>query len=224
MVRVDAGGEHARGWYGRPATGLLKVDLNGAWQVTMEGATEVLSATVPGCIHTDLLAAKKIPGPFWRDNEVKVQWVSDKAWIYRRTFEVAAADFARQQQYCCAARGSIRWQPSSSTASKSAIPTTCSAPGNSTSRSCSRPAATPSRSSSIRSSPISALKTKPIRCRPGNIPRPTIFARSPATSAGTGAPRSSPAVSGRTSAWWPSTPRARACWFCKIITSPRPWA
>jgi beta-mannosidase len=43
------------------------------------------SATVPGLVHTDLLAHKLIPDPFYRDNESKVQWVSDSEWEYRRT-------------------------------------------------------------------------------------------------------------------------------------------
>jgi len=32
---------------------------------------------VPGCIHTDLLAAGKIADPFYRDNEKDVQWVGE---------------------------------------------------------------------------------------------------------------------------------------------------
>ena len=44
--------------------------------------------SIPGCVHTDLLAAGKIPDPFYRDNEKIVQWVGDSDWIYRRTFDV----------------------------------------------------------------------------------------------------------------------------------------
>ena len=76
---------------------ITRVDLGGAWQVSMEGGAEALPATVPGCIHTDLIAAKKIPDPFYRDNEQTVQWVSDKNWIYRRTFEVAPALLVRER-------------------------------------------------------------------------------------------------------------------------------
>jgi beta-mannosidase len=79
------------------AAGLLKVDLGGAWQVTMEGATNALPATVPGCIHTDLLAAKQIPDPFWRDNEATVQWISDKSWTYRRSVFAAPALLRRER-------------------------------------------------------------------------------------------------------------------------------
>lgn len=42
------------------------------------------AATVPGLVHTDLLEHKLIPDPFYRDNEAKVQWVSDLEWEYRK--------------------------------------------------------------------------------------------------------------------------------------------
>lgn len=73
-----------------PAWGanLVRVDLGGAWQVAAENETETFPATVPGCIHTDLLAARKIPDPFFRENEKAVQWVSQRNWIYRRTLAV----------------------------------------------------------------------------------------------------------------------------------------
>ena len=63
--------------------------MGGPWQVNREGTSETIPAIVPGCIHTDLLAAKKIPDPFYRDNEKVVQWVGEANWIYRRSFDVA---------------------------------------------------------------------------------------------------------------------------------------
>ena len=71
------------------ADGVTRLDLGGAWQVAKEGTSETIPAVVPGCIHTDLLAAKKIPDPFYRDNEKAVQWISDANWLYRRSFDVA---------------------------------------------------------------------------------------------------------------------------------------
>ncbi len=71
------------------ADGVARLDLGGAWQVTKEGTSETIPAVVPGCIHTDLLAAKKIPDPFYRDNEKAVQWVGEANWLYRRSFDVA---------------------------------------------------------------------------------------------------------------------------------------
>ncbi len=42
-------------------------------------------ATVPGCIHTDLMAQSLIPDPFYGTNEDSVQWVSQRPWKYRTT-------------------------------------------------------------------------------------------------------------------------------------------
>lgn len=49
---------------------------------------EYLSATVPGTIHTDLMAAGKISDPFRDDFENSVQWITEVGWCYRRTFDV----------------------------------------------------------------------------------------------------------------------------------------
>ena len=54
-----------------------------------------LPATVPGDVHLDLLANKKIPDPFFRDNEAKLQWIEKESWEYRLNFEVTPALLAR---------------------------------------------------------------------------------------------------------------------------------
>ena len=78
------------------AQGLLRLDLGGSWQLFREGSSDALPADVPGYVHLDLLAAKKIPDPFYRDNEKVVQWVGEANWIYRRSFEVPADVLARE--------------------------------------------------------------------------------------------------------------------------------
>jgi len=50
-----------------------------------------LPATVPGDVHLDLLANKKIPDPFYRDNEAKLQWIENESWEYRLNFNVTPA-------------------------------------------------------------------------------------------------------------------------------------
>ncbi|OYP14766.1 beta-mannosidase [Streptomyces sp. FBKL.4005] len=45
---------------------------------------ESLEATVPGCVHTDLLTAGVIPDPFLGRNETDVAWVGRRAWTYVR--------------------------------------------------------------------------------------------------------------------------------------------
>jgi beta-mannosidase len=48
-------------------------------------------AKVPGDIHLDLLRHQLIPDPFFRDNEAKLQWVSQADWEYRTTISATPA-------------------------------------------------------------------------------------------------------------------------------------
>ena len=73
-----------KGWQFRQVTAGSQQDENG-W----------LPATVPGDIHLDLLANKKIGDPFVRDNESKLQWIEKESWEYRLTFTVTPAMLAR---------------------------------------------------------------------------------------------------------------------------------
>lgn len=52
---------------------------------------EWLPATVPGCVHTDLLANGKIPLPFVGTNEGDLQWIDKQDWEYETTFDVDQA-------------------------------------------------------------------------------------------------------------------------------------
>ncbi|MDM8528354.1 glycoside hydrolase family 2 protein [Anaerolineales bacterium HSG24] len=64
--------------------------LNGLWQLYQANNVDPIAATVPGCVHLDLLAAEKIPDPYYRDNELKTMWVGETDWLYRRQFTVSA--------------------------------------------------------------------------------------------------------------------------------------
>jgi beta-mannosidase len=66
------------GWTVRPAEPVP--ELAGAGPV---------SATVPGCVHTDLLAAGLIPDPYLDDNERVLSWIGDTDWVYETTVTVA---------------------------------------------------------------------------------------------------------------------------------------
>ena len=77
--------------------GLQIVSLNGAWEFAPAGGGEWRPATVPGCVHSDLLAAGKIPDPFYRENEKAVQWVGETNWVYRRTFQVSTSELAHDR-------------------------------------------------------------------------------------------------------------------------------
>ena len=56
-----------------------------------DAETGWLAASVPGDIHLDLLANKKIPDPFFRDNESKLQWIENEGWEYRLKFDASRA-------------------------------------------------------------------------------------------------------------------------------------
>jgi beta-mannosidase len=77
------------------------VALDHGWQFRqmVAGAQQSESgwmpATVPGDVHLDLLANKKIPDPFVRDNEAKLQWIENESWEYRLNFDATAAMLAR---------------------------------------------------------------------------------------------------------------------------------
>ncbi|MFF4660983.1 glycoside hydrolase family 2 protein [Streptomyces sp. NPDC001381] len=47
-----------------------------------DSAAEALPAVVPGCVHTDLMAAGLIPDPFLGRNETEVAWVGRREWTY----------------------------------------------------------------------------------------------------------------------------------------------
>ncbi|MFH9731679.1 glycoside hydrolase family 2 protein [Streptomyces sp. NPDC017260] len=64
------------------------VQLTEDW--SLRHGESLLSAQVPGCVHTDLLAAGLIPDPFLGVNEPEVAWVGRRAWTYVR--DVAATD------------------------------------------------------------------------------------------------------------------------------------
>jgi beta-mannosidase len=71
------------------------LSLNGSWHAAQAGAdgalTHKVTGTVPGCIHMDLSASGKIPDPYYRDNELALQWIGEVDWTYSRTFTVPAS-------------------------------------------------------------------------------------------------------------------------------------
>ena len=61
-----------------------------------------IPATVPGCVHTDLLAAGLIDDPYLGDNELKTPWIGRAGWRYERTFEAGDELIGRDAvELCC---------------------------------------------------------------------------------------------------------------------------
>jgi len=56
-----------------------------------------MAATVPGCVHTDLLANHRIPDPFVGTNEKDVQWIEKADWEYRTTLVADDALLGRER-------------------------------------------------------------------------------------------------------------------------------
>ena len=57
------------------------------WSLDLPGEDSRIPAIVPGCVHRDLLREGRIPDPFYGRNELDLQWVGEKEWIYRCTFD-----------------------------------------------------------------------------------------------------------------------------------------
>ncbi|MDY7102838.1 MAG: glycoside hydrolase family 2 protein [Actinomycetota bacterium] len=74
-----------------------RTPLHDGWELRPSGAAEdapsavvdrgPVAATVPGCVHTDLLAAGLIEDPYVDRNEDDQHWIGRSAWEYRLTFE-----------------------------------------------------------------------------------------------------------------------------------------
>src|ERR1700753_3438582 len=80
---------------------MKKIDLHAGWTVRAVGGAippEVgqasWPATIPGTVHTDLLAAGAIPDPYTGTHETDLTWMHRSAWRYETVLaaEPAAAD------------------------------------------------------------------------------------------------------------------------------------
>ena len=71
-----------------------KTELHTGWTLSCNdtarpGLPETIPATVPGCVHTDLLAARLIPDPYLDVNEITNDWIGRCEWVYRLSFDTA---------------------------------------------------------------------------------------------------------------------------------------
>ena len=67
---------------------MVATEISSNWTFHQADKDEWLPATVPGCVHTDLLANGKIEDPFYRLNEHKLQWVDKVNWEYKTSFNI----------------------------------------------------------------------------------------------------------------------------------------
>jgi beta-mannosidase len=80
----------------RSATAKLVIPINTGWRFREAGKDSWHTATVPGCVHTDLLTHNLIDDPFYRDNEQKQQWIGKTDWEYETHFTVAREILQRE--------------------------------------------------------------------------------------------------------------------------------
>jgi beta-mannosidase len=62
--------------------------LHDNWTFSFDGND--YTAQVPGCIHSDLRRHELIPDPFWGANELDIQWIEERDWIYNLRFSIDA--------------------------------------------------------------------------------------------------------------------------------------
>ena len=75
---------------------IIEKQLHSNWEFQQKDTKKWYKATVPGCIHTDLMDNGIIKDPYYRLNESKVQWVDKEDWVYKNTFHINSNDYQKQ--------------------------------------------------------------------------------------------------------------------------------
>jgi beta-mannosidase len=65
--------------------------LDAGWRFKACDEQDWLPASIPGCVHTDLLRSGKIADPFYGTNEKELQWIDKKDWEYETRFSISDA-------------------------------------------------------------------------------------------------------------------------------------
>ncbi|HTO29277.1 MAG TPA: glycoside hydrolase family 2 protein, partial [Devosia sp.] len=68
------------------------LELSGTFALSSPTADIAAPITLPGDVHTALLAANRIPDPYYGENEKTVMWVNETPWSVERSFSASAAD------------------------------------------------------------------------------------------------------------------------------------
>ncbi len=73
-----------------------KKTLNAHWQFKKQTDTTWHKASVPGTVHTDLIALGQIEDPYYRLNEHNLQWIDKEDWGYKTTFSLTDKDLSKE--------------------------------------------------------------------------------------------------------------------------------
>jgi beta-mannosidase len=68
---------------------VTEINLDKGWKYSKAEVNDWSDASVPGCIHTDLLSDSVITDPFYRLNEKDQQWIGETDWEYKTVFDVS---------------------------------------------------------------------------------------------------------------------------------------
>lgn len=71
---------------------MIVKEIAGNWKYKQVNGEYNGSATVPGTIHTDLLANNQIEDPFFRTNEKDQQWIDKEDWEYTTSFALTSEE------------------------------------------------------------------------------------------------------------------------------------
>ena len=71
---------------------MRKIYINEVWTLTDASLDKSLPATVPGCLHTDLINAGIIKDIFYRDNNDSYGWVENCSPVYETCFDAGLGD------------------------------------------------------------------------------------------------------------------------------------
>ncbi|HZC25438.1 MAG TPA: glycoside hydrolase family 2 protein, partial [Actinopolymorphaceae bacterium] len=82
------------------ADGWTLTAVGGGSGVPADVATATVDATVPGCVHTDLLSAGLIPDPYLDRSEHELRWIGRADWRYATTFDWRPGDDSRVDLVC----------------------------------------------------------------------------------------------------------------------------
>ncbi len=66
---------------------MKSINLDKNWTMRRAGTSEFIPASVPGSVYGDLLAAKKMEDPFWKDNEERALQLMEYDYEYSTSFD-----------------------------------------------------------------------------------------------------------------------------------------
>ena len=66
---------------------MVQKEISEGWTFRQATKEDCMPATVPGTVHTDLMDNGVIDDPYYRLNELDVQWIDKTDWEYKTTFQ-----------------------------------------------------------------------------------------------------------------------------------------